>query len=88
VAPEPEPQPLLRITYDELADHESEAFRLFRAAVGRDSVVKAFGPGGGGHAEVLSNLQREREAIFREREAARAARAAESATTDAESGEP
>lgn len=60
-------EPLLSATWDELADHTSEAFRVFKAAVGRDAVVKAFSPGGGGHAEVRENIAREREAIARER---------------------
>lgn len=63
---EPEPQPLLTLTYEELADHNSDGFRLFKAAASRDVVVKAFGPGGGGHTEIRENLERERAAIARE----------------------
>jgi hypothetical protein len=60
-------EPLLTLTYEETADPTCDAFRVFKAAVGRDAIVKAFSPGGGGHEEVRANIEREREAIARER---------------------
>jgi hypothetical protein len=61
-------EPMLTMTYEEMSDHASEAFRVFKAAVGRDALAKAFSPTGRGFEEVRENIARERQRIRLEKD--------------------
>jgi len=46
-------QPILSVTYEEMQD--PTLGRLIKDAIGREALERAFGPGGGGMAEIEEN---------------------------------
>src|SRR6476661_5588580 len=53
-------KPMFSLSHAAMADHESDAFKVFVATVHRDVIVREFSPGGGGHAAVEQILANER----------------------------
>lgn len=56
------------MTYEELADTTSEAFQIFKALWGREEILHAMGPSGGGYAELERNANAVRARFAKQRE--------------------